>query len=395
MRKIVYLCVMMLLSMDMMAQIDLDHGNWDTVFYDDFSSVRIWDTVSWYSLPDQHWKAYPGHQITHGKRESQIYQYDHCVFDCNDSVICLVSEFDYQDLIPRHEYHLPNVMNGVFPNPLGIHNKLFFFSGEIDIRSTTFGFGYFEIKCKLPLHKGSFPAFWLFGGGPNSYEEIDIFEYSKGDCEGDTLRGYSSGIWHNPVSYHLYDTVNGVSGDNYAKVHHHLPISSPDLGQYHTFGCEWMPDYVKWYRDGNVVSEYYDTSHIPLYPKTLKINYAILFPYLQIDSINNVIYGWSGTDTMTINYVKVLRLKTDCDTDEYITTGAQFANYDGCLKNSITIGSSNGQVIVPSDTNVSMLAEKFIVIDGEFELSSGSEMTLSTRKCPRSNLEIDKTIYTQ
>ncbi len=33
MKKFIYLCGMMLLSLNMMAQIDLNDPNWDTVFY--------------------------------------------------------------------------------------------------------------------------------------------------------------------------------------------------------------------------------------------------------------------------------------------------------------------------------------------------------------------------
>ncbi len=37
-----------------------------------------------------------------------------------------------------------------------------------------FKYGYFEIRFKSTSEKGIWPAFWLFGGGPN--EEIDFFE---------------------------------------------------------------------------------------------------------------------------------------------------------------------------------------------------------------------------
>lgn len=383
MKKYIYLCILFLFSLNTMAQIGVNNGNWDTVFYDDFSRARVWDTMSWFSLPDYYWKAHPGDHITHGDREAQIYQYDHCVFDLNENAVYLVSEFDNQGLIPLHQYHLPSVMQGYFPNPLGYHKGLYFFSGEMDVIRTQFSFGYFEIRCKLPLHNGSFPAFWLYGPGPEQYEEIDIFEYSPGDCLGDVLRGYSSGIWHNPQGTNYEENEDNDGAQKFNETHYHLSLDEPDLSQYHIYGCEWMPDYVKWYRDGEVVSQYHDVSHIPQYPKTLKINYAILKNYLQLDTINNVLYGWSGSDTLTIDYVKVLQLKTDCETDEIITTGIQFANYDCRFKHSITIGSIEGQVIVPSNTSVSMLAEEYIIINGEFEISPGSEMILSVHACPR------------
>jgi hypothetical protein len=38
MKKIIYLCAMMLLCLNMMAQIDPYDKNWDTIVFDDFST---------------------------------------------------------------------------------------------------------------------------------------------------------------------------------------------------------------------------------------------------------------------------------------------------------------------------------------------------------------------
>ena len=45
MKKFVYLCGMMLLSLNIMAQIDLNDRNWDTIVNDDFTTPRRF----WYS----------------------------------------------------------------------------------------------------------------------------------------------------------------------------------------------------------------------------------------------------------------------------------------------------------------------------------------------------------
>ena len=45
MKKIVYLCVMMLISLDMTAQIDPYDRNWDTIFIEDFSGNRSWSNL--------------------------------------------------------------------------------------------------------------------------------------------------------------------------------------------------------------------------------------------------------------------------------------------------------------------------------------------------------------
>ncbi|MBR4155708.1 MAG: hypothetical protein IKU01_03265 [Bacteroidales bacterium] len=39
----------------------------------------------------------------------------------------------------------------------------------------------FGIRCKLLVHQGAFPAFWLWDSKTGEYyEEIDIFEYTWG-----------------------------------------------------------------------------------------------------------------------------------------------------------------------------------------------------------------------
>lgn len=379
MKKSIYLCFLVLLCMSVKAQID---PNWEPYFVEEFTSNHYWNSTNWYSMPDQYWKAYLGNTITHGDREGQVYQYDHCQFDQNEGVVKLISGFDNDGDIPNHNYDLPSALHGSYPNEFGNNDGLYFFSGEITaFPNAKFGFGYFEIKCKLPIHNGSFPAFWLFGNGPNNYEEIDIFEYSEGDCEGDASRGHSTGIWYNPYSTQYVDPNGGDNhAMNFAKIHHHLALTEPDLSEYHTFGCEWMPDYVRWYRDGKIIAEDYDSSHIPKYPKTLIVNYAIIRDYALDQYLQP--FGWSGSDVMTIDYVKVYKLKTDCGTDELITTGTQFATFDHKMKRSITIGSPGGPVIVPENTNVSMHAEQSVTIDGEFEIPVGSQMTLSVHTCP-------------
>ncbi|MGP1447093.1 MAG: glycoside hydrolase family 16 protein [Candidatus Limimorpha sp.] len=383
MKKLVSICCCLLaIIINARAQITSD-SNWEVLFEDNFTENRYWNPTTWFSIPDLEWKAYTGYQITHGIHECQIYQYDKCQFDVANGTMKLVSEYDWNHKIPNHEYALPDVLHGNYPNIYGENNSLYFFSGAMDVRQMRFSYGYFEIRCKLPIHNGSFPAFWLFGNGPNTYEEIDIFEYSNEDSDEDFYRGYSSGIWHNPNSTNYeYDETHPELGyaKKYAISYNHITVSEPDLREYHTYGCEWMPDVVRWYRDGQVVSEYFDINHIPQYPKTLKVNYALQ----KEGALNNDSEpdGWSGSEVMEVDYVKVYRLKTDCNTDEFITTSSQMEDFDNRMKRSIIIGSPSGSIQVPLGTNTNMHAAEHISIVGEFEVPQGSLFTLTVHSCP-------------
>ena len=108
MRKTTYLCVMMLLSMNMMAQIDLNDSNWRRTFYDDFTVTgRSWH--NWQSYPDKKWMGYPGSGVT-TTGGFQVYQYSNCIFSPNDGTMKLVGE--YCDTICRNTYPLPGWMHG-------------------------------------------------------------------------------------------------------------------------------------------------------------------------------------------------------------------------------------------------------------------------------------------
>jgi hypothetical protein len=381
MKKIVFLCIGIFVNLYVMAQNDLNDNNWEVVFSDGFSDTgRSWDYY-WISSPDKKWRSFIGYNsITHGSDERQIYQYTNCHFNSQDGTMELVSEFDWANDIPNHNYFLPPSMGNNFPS----ESQLYFFSGYLEAKKDSiyendmkFGFGYFEIRCKLPTHHGAFPAFWLFGNGTNTYEEIDIFEHIATDVY--SPREYTIGLWHNPNgSNYLQDrTTSGAT--KYKDETIYIPNSEQDLNHYHVFSCEWMPDYVRWYRDGQLVSEYTDETHISKYKKTLIINYALNQYSYNIDNVGP--NGWSGTDIMTIDYVKAYQLRLDCNTDEFIATSTQFANFDYKVKKTITIGSSNNAVVVPSNTNVSMRAVDYILINGEFELPASSQMTLQTHRC--------------
>ena len=378
MKKFLYLCLLITICLDLMSQIDPYDKNWDTIFYDDFSTFRTWDSIRWRSHPDTTWKALAGNGITHGNsgHEKQLYQYNNCIFNTTDNTVQLVSKYDWEGKIPSWNYSIPESLHGVYPNlygqnasPDGVFSW-YYFSGEIDVNDQLFGFGYFEIRCKLPIHKGSFPAFWLFGNGPHQYEEIDIFEYSEDDSQGDSLRGYSSGIWFNPNS------TNHPT--NYFKNTYHLTDVEPDLGQYHTFGCEWMPDYVRLYRDGKYVNEYQERQYIPKYPKSIRINYA-----LNENSLNslNMPNGWSGTDVMTIDYVKVCYLKLDCNTAEIINCQSYMDSFDYAVKKSITMSTTN--LIKVRDTDhITFRVTDFFQDTGPFQVEYGGEFTVIVQECP-------------
>ena len=383
MKKFIYLCGMMLLSLNIMAQIDLNDRNWKNVLNDDFDlSGRYWIDSSFISS-DSVWKAY-SNGLTHGNNK-MIYQYSQCHFNDTAGYMELVAEYA-RDSIVAHNYHLPYTIHN-YP----VDTNLYYFSGRIDhydkygLDSAKYKYGYFEIRCKLPVHQGAFPAFWLQSSSTNSldpyYEEIDIFEYSWS-------LGYPNATWLHPVNPHptyagdphvitcgIYHNLTGespsiVHPDSYGRVY---PSNMPDVSaDFHVYGCEWMPDYVIYYRDGKVTHEFRDVNHIPQHPKYIKTGYAIDKRALESN--------WLGPDTLSINYIKAYKLNTDCGTDMYVQTAQQLNQIDS-MKGSITISNPSG-IALPSTTDKILRASDYFIINGPFEIATGAQLTLMVHECP-------------
>lgn len=107
---------------------------------------------------------------------------------------------------------------------------------------TSWKYGRFDIKAKLPMGGGSWPAIWMmpldsvYGGWPKS-GEIDIMETS-----------YS--IYRNKI----LGTTHTTNGHGGSAIGGSKVVGETIYKDYHTYSIEWLPDKIIWYID-NV--EYY------------------------------------------------------------------------------------------------------------------------------------------
>jgi beta-glucanase (GH16 family) len=106
----------------------------------------------------------------------------------------------------------------------------------------TFKFGRIDIRAKLPIGKGIWPAFWLLpqnnvhGGWPSS-GEIDLMEM----------------IGHEPNR--TYGTLHFGPGPGSTQLGSNYTLASGTFNtEFHVFSLEWKPDEIKWYVDGNLYS---------------------------------------------------------------------------------------------------------------------------------------------
>lgn len=406
MKKIMIFCCLTLMCIDIMAQYA---GNMNFIlFEDDFNvSGRTWDANS-YEESGGKWRAYlRGSGITHGTREHQAYQRSQAIFDNNDEMMLLVADYVSETDLSCDDLEIPDGVDCVIDED-GEYN-IRYFSGALQSLDKSFLYGYFEIRCKLPVHKGAFPAFWLWSACSNCsvphYEEIDIFEYTWSITDtaawhychettglGDN-RCYSAGMYYNT-------TGDGISDDNsVARIRNRLDDSKPSLDQWNTFGCLWMPDKVEWYINDEMVNSYYNADSIPYNPMYLMANYAIDNYAYDIDSVyydtNDTFYRFNpiyeikvdsvyydANDTMYMDYIRVYQPKWDC-VSIVIDEQNDLDYYEHGIKSSVTISSnSTTPLVVDSNSKIDIMASESVTINGPFRIDVGADFSVRMQKCP-------------
>jgi beta-glucanase (GH16 family) len=154
-------------------------------------------------------------------------------------------------------------------------------------------YGYFEIRAKLPLGRGTWPAIWMlptewkYGDWPKS-GEIDIMEHV----------GYDEGNVHGTVHTEAFNHKKGTEKGKVYKV------ENPD--QFHIYAINWTPDKIEFFVDGNLYNTFLNNGKGSAY-----------WPYDQeYHLLLNVAVGgdWGGREgvddtiwpvRMEIDYVRV------------------------------------------------------------------------------------------
>ena len=360
-----------------------------TLFEDVFNtSGRTWDANS-YIESEGNWRAHFKGSITHGANEHQAYQRSQAVFDENNEMLLLIADYVSNTDLECYDLEIPIGANCSINSDYSIR----YLSGAIQSIDPSFLYGYFEIRCKLPVHQGAFPAFWLFSACNKSdcedpyYEEIDIFEYSwrftdptkvketEAMYVGDN-RCFTSGLYIN-------DTGNAVSWrDAAARIYPRISDDKPGVEQWNTWGCLWMPDKVEWYLNGKLFNSLYDSEKIPHHPLYLMANYAV--DGYAVDTIvgaeTNIFHQIN--DTMYIDYIRVYQPKWDTAL-VMIDEQYDMDNYVHGIKSSVTINSiDNTPIIVRPDKKIDIMASESVYITAPFQVDEGANFSITIQENP-------------
>lgn len=408
MKKIIYLCGMMLLSMNIMAQIDLNDDNWECFIDEDFSGVRSWDShwddtknepdykPLWRCFSYSNWNS----GVTGDIRKRSAYQKTNAVFG-SDNTMKLIGELKSQTPMRCDRNVISD--NTYSPAPWykychfcddeeHQHPYVHYYSGKIETINPV-GFGYYEIECKMPIHDGANSAFWFWSDLGGTYNEIDVFEHCTRLSNIDLNRQTLSGIWYNPngtnyaATQDEFGNIIAPGAQRVADYDYFISNSQPALDDYHTFGCLWMPTTVKFYVDGEMIYEFYDSQSIPQSPMWLMITHMEdKDAKVGLDRNNDSIWG-NWHDEMTINYVKGYRLRSSCSDDVAIRNAEDFNNYVYSTKHTIVMEGQTNTLTIPADAEFTLRATESITINNGFELLQGSQMTLLVHDCPECSME--------
>jgi beta-glucanase (GH16 family) len=213
------------------------------------------------------------------------------------------------------QYYVPDevyVENGMLRlrSRVRKYGSMEYTSGRLDTRNKFAPvYGRFEIRGRLPVGKGLWPAYWLYpqhrdwqmeyimseavANGKESmipeerpwYSEIDIMEFL----------GHEPNVLYGTLHYYTFDGQKKTSSGTWKG-----SVNYAD--DFHVYALEWEPDSIRWYIDDQLLHE--TTSGIPHTPHYLIINTAVGG-------------GWPGNPDSTtifpqfhdIDYVKVYQRK--------------------------------------------------------------------------------------
>jgi beta-glucanase (GH16 family) len=120
-----------------------------------------------------------------------------------------------------------------------------FFNRTIDTDGKYYQtYGYFEVEAKLPIGKGTWPAFWLFNHINDRRPEIDVMEAYAG---GGASSGWSDANFH-PTAYAptVWKDQSDLAGTK--------TIQTSDLSAgFHKYAVKWEPNKQTFYFDGKEV----------------------------------------------------------------------------------------------------------------------------------------------
>ncbi|MEN9943620.1 MAG: hypothetical protein RLZZ91_1621 [Bacteroidota bacterium] len=200
-----------------------------------------------------------------------------------------------------------------------------FNSGGIEsIHKKEFGYGYFEVETKVPVHyRGPWGGFWLQSGDYYSEgEEIDIFE--PNGCMTEANQYYNVGTRY--YEYNIFASVIQTNG---------YPLSN-----YNKIAACWTPRKVQYYFNDKNVNRSCD-AQFEENQRIIPENRLFMFLTFQIDSAGcRPIAAPSGPMKWYFKNLKYYGLKINCTQDKK-ASNVNFGTFDYRVYRTISLSNSS------------------------------------------------------
>lgn len=271
-------------------------------------------------------------------------------------------------IIAKNEYIIDSFIVSYDPD-VWVTDTFNYTSGWVE-SNDLYGFGKFEVSCKIPYGVGFWPSFWMqWADTIGYYNEIDVFEFwGRGDINtpAEVVSTPKLTMWHDDIAY---------LGRQECACEQVFEIDFS--ADFHTFSVEW--DYYKliWRIDDVIIREMphffyllegsaYTCNTLPTnsyvqgmkaYPNDpMRVMFTVGLMNGTVPDANTVF-----PDTFEIDYFKYYK-KTNCswnmDLDEYSDIDYWndiWTNYDYEEENAnIIVGNTisiNGDMVMNTNTN--------------------------------------------
>lgn len=136
---------------------------------------------------------------------------------------------------------------------------------DIQGKNVNWTYGYCEIRAKVPKGAGCWPSFWFLGENTPGHMyklEVDVYEFFGTDNQptsqihtwwtpNTTIRGLKHDESQKLAGHIQHLTEGKTTIDSFSGGPSYKPTTVDSLADdWHTYGCEWTPSYMKFYCDG-------------------------------------------------------------------------------------------------------------------------------------------------
>lgn len=153
-------------------------------------------------------------------------------------------------------------------------------------------FGYFEIRAKL-ADTTQVSCFWLTQADTDEWSEIDVIEVPAG------IEEYASTLRPN-VHYFRGPHYKGTLHNHRVSPSEH-PLGFNMAEDFHVYGVEWSPTFIRWYCDGKMLREMHNGEYFQPLEMNINIEANDYFGALPEDARLPAVYE--------VDYVRAWRKK--------------------------------------------------------------------------------------